>query len=418
MSDFEDSDEDFLANDDSPLDVYKKQLEKRKARRKENTQWLDFPSERSIKNLDTNIKKNSTFVKGKLAALKANQKSSLEAEFAKLNLMRYKAEAITTLTTSKYKDVDLDVAVFICELFFRRFEDFQDLLVDAWKGLFTKYKQVFVEHKKLEKKKGNEEYKNKIPENLDVTKLKQDLKFLSELTALGIIPDKSGLGMLNFMMKELTVENEGKQTEFLEIILHLCKTIGDDIFGLTPRDRKSDLILSDLLEAEKQKIFQDILTKYYTWLNKLIKDKHKEWARQEKKNLKVLTEVKGELSDKRKELTQGLKEDYESWLAKLTELANYMNLDPPVFQDVEKAEESTVGIEFVIEQVKNRGDLGVWEDEDQKAFYTSLRGLKEIIPGNLWQQSSNQHRDPNARRDGKKSKVTGFGFWVKVKTFF
>jgi len=133
--------------------------------------------------------------------------------------------------------------------------------------LFSKYRLVFQDHKKLEKKKTtNPEIVNKIPEGLEIPKLKQDLKFVSELTCLGLLPVKSGLGIINFIMKEITVENEGKQKEgFIDLILHLCKNIGDDIFGLVPEDKKSDMVRSDLIDEDKQKIFKDILSKYYAW---------------------------------------------------------------------------------------------------------------------------------------------------------
>merc|ERR1712142_310614 len=162
-----------------------------------------------------NIRKNSAFVKGKLEQLRESQRNALENEFKKLNLVRYKAEAISTLTTTKYKAIDLPLACFICELFHHRFQDFQDLLKDAWKSIFNKYKTVFSDHKKQERKKNMGHLVNKIPEGLDIPKLKLDIKFVAELTCLGILPEKNGLGMLMYILSQFTVENmiEGKQKD-------------------------------------------------------------------------------------------------------------------------------------------------------------------------------------------------------------
>lgn len=299
------------------------------------------------------------------------------------------------------------MAVFICELFHHRFTDFQDLLCDAWKGIFGKYREVLTLHKKLEKKRP--ENKDTIPADLDLAKIRLDIKFIAELTALSIIPGKSGLGLLHFILNQFMVENEGKQREFLPLILTILKSIADIIFGLIPKSKKDEMCKPNLIPEDKQKIFSDMLAKYYEWITSLLKEKHKELQRQERRNLRMLTEVKGEISDKRKEQTRELHNDYQFWLEKVTVLADYLGLDLPDFDEVEKAEESKVGIEIVIEKVKNAGDLGVWEDEDQKAFYTSIKGLKDIIPGVLWQQSSNIHRDPEKARKLAKKKKQGPG---------
>ena len=242
---------------------------------------------------------------------------------------------------------------------------------------------------------------------MDLAKIRLDIKFIAELTCLSILPGKTGLGLLHYILKEFMIENEGKQKEFLPLILTILKGISDTIFGLVPRSKREEMCNPNLIPEEKQKIFSDMLTKYYEWLVGLLKEKHKELQRQEKRNLRMLTEVKGEISDKRKEQTRELHNDYQFWLEKVTTLADYLSVDLPDFDEVEKAEESKVGIEIVIEKVKNAGDLGVWEDEDQKAFYTSIKGLKDIIPGNLWQQSSNIHRDPEKARKARNKKKGG-----------
>ena len=393
-------DEDWA--DDTPLESFKKSVELRLSRKKANESIKSWPDEKELKKLDTNIRKNSAFVKAKLETLRENQRKALETEFNKLNLVRYKQEAITTLTTTKYKQVDIELAVFICELFHHRFTDFQDMVCEAWKGIFGKYRELFNNHKRSEKKKPDN--KDTIPPDLDLSKIRLDIKFISELTCLSILPGKSGLGLLHYILGQFMVENEGKQKEFLPLVLTILKNIGDSIFGLVAKSKTDEICHSALIPVEKQTIFSDMLKKYYEWLVGLLKDKHKELQRQEKRNLRMLTEVKGEISDKRKEQTRSLHEDYQFWLEKLNTLADYLSVELPDFDAVEKAEESKVGIEIVIEKVKAAGDLGVWEDEDQKAFYTSIRGLKDTIPGILWQQSSNIHRDPEKARKSRKKK--------------
>ena len=119
-------DEDWA--DDTPLESFQKSVELRLSRKKANESIKSWPDEKELKKLDTNIRKNSAFVKAKLETLRENQRKALETEFNKLNLVRYKQEAITTLTTTKYKQVDIELAVFICELFHHRFTDFQDMV--------------------------------------------------------------------------------------------------------------------------------------------------------------------------------------------------------------------------------------------------------------------------------------------------
>merc|ERR1711976_216520 len=252
-------DEDWA--DDTPLELFKKSIKAKVDRKTKNETITSWPEEKELKKLDTNIRKNSAFVKAKLETLRENQRKALEAEFKKLNLVRYKQEAITTLTITKYKQVDIDLAVYICELFHHRFSDFQDLLCDAWKGIFGKYREIFTLHKKAEKKKPDN--KDNIPAELDLAKIRLDIKFISELTCLSILPGKSGLGLLHYILTQFMVENEGKQKEFLPLNLTILKNIGDPIFGLVPASKREEMCKSTLIPAEKQTIFSDMLKKYY-----------------------------------------------------------------------------------------------------------------------------------------------------------
>ena len=65
-----DSDEDW--GDESVLDIYKKQLKERLARKDRNRKVKSWPEEAALKKLDTNIRKNSAFVKAKLESLREN----------------------------------------------------------------------------------------------------------------------------------------------------------------------------------------------------------------------------------------------------------------------------------------------------------------------------------------------------------
>ena len=246
-----------------------------------------------------------------------------------------------------------------------------------------------------------------IPPELDIVKIKQDLKFIADLVCIRVLPINS-IGMIQFMLKQLVIENEGKQTEYLPLMLGILKSIGDDILGLYPEHRKNDMIQSDLVPRNTQEKLLDLVKAYHKWLVSLLKKKNQALLVQEKKNMRILNEVKGELSDKRKEVTAAMHADFAEWKDKIEQLSSLINLSVPSFDEVEKAEESNVGIELVTEHVKSRGDLGVWEDEDQKAFYTSMRSLKDILPSSLWQASSNIHRDTSKKKkktsDGKKFK--------------
>ncbi|XP_018602826.1 regulator of nonsense transcripts 2 isoform X2 [Scleropages formosus] len=352
------------------------------------------PEEAFFSRLDSSLKKNTAFVK-KLRTLTEQQRDSLSHDFASLNLSKYIAEAVGSVVEAKLKISDVGCAVHMCSLFHQRYADFAPLLLQAWKKHFEARKE------------------EKTP---NVSKLRTDLRFIAELTIVGIFTDKEGLSLIYEQLKNI-INTDREAHTHVSVVISFCKHCGDDIAGLVPRRvklaaEKLNLVFppSEIISAEKQQPFQNLLREYFTSLTKHLKKDHRELQNIERQNRRIL-HSKGELSEDRHKQYEEFATSYQKLLANTQSLADLLDENMPELpQDKTVQEEHGPGIDIFTPGKPGEYEMegGIWEDEDARNFYENLVDLKAFVPAILFKDNerNSQSRDKEEAKDPKDGKET------------
>ncbi|XP_043944246.1 regulator of nonsense transcripts 2 isoform X2 [Protopterus annectens] len=349
------------------------------------------PEENFFSRLDSSLKKNTAFVK-KLKTITEQQRDVLSSDFNSLNLSKYIAEAVTSIVEAKLKLSDVNCAVHLCSLFYQRYADFAPLFLQAWKKNF--------EARKEEK-------------NPNISKLRTDLRFIAELTVVGIFTDKEGLSLLYEQIKNIINVDRESHTH-VSVVISFCRHCGDDVAGLIPRKvklaaEKYNLSFppSEIISSEKQQPFQNLLREYFTSLTKHLKRDHRELQNTERQNRRIL-HSKGELSEDRHKQYEEFATSYQKLLANTQSLADLLDENmPDLPPDKATQEEHGTGIDIFTPGKPGEYDLdgGIWEDEDSHNFYENLIDLKAFVPAILFKdnEKGSQSKDP-AKEDCRESR--------------
>ncbi|CAJ1054615.1 Hypothetical predicted protein [Xyrichtys novacula] len=350
------------------------------------------PEEAFFSRLDSSLKKNTAFVK-KLRTLTEQQRDSLSNDFNSLNLSKYIGEAVSSVVEAKLKISDVGCAVHLCSLFHQRYTEFAPLLLQAWKKHFEARKE------------------DKAP---NVSKLRTDLRFIAELTIVGLFTDKEGLSLIYEQLKNIISTDRETHTH-VSVVISFCKHCGDDIAGLIPRKvklaaEKFGLTFppSEIISAEKQQPFQNLLREYFTSLTKHLKKDHRELQNTERQNRRIL-HSKGELSEDRHKQYEEFATSYQKLLANTQSLADLLDENMPELpQDKTVQEDHGPGIDIFTPGKPGEYDLegGIWEDEDARNFYENLVDLKAFVPAILFKdnEKSSQGKDKDDAKDGRDGK--------------
>ncbi|XP_043086697.1 regulator of nonsense transcripts 2 isoform X2 [Puntigrus tetrazona] len=344
------------------------------------------PEEAFFSRLDSSLKKNTAFVK-KLRTLTEQQRASLSQDFDSLNLSKYIGEAVSSMVEAKLKISDVGCAVHLCSLFHQRYADFAPLLLAAWKRHFEARKE------------------EKAP---NVSKLRTDLRFIAELTIVGLFTDKEGLSLIYEQLKNIIGADRETHTH-VSVIISFCKHCGDDIAGLVPRKVKNAMEKfglsfppSQIINAEKQQPFQNLLREYFTSLTKHLKKDHRELQNIERQNRRIL-HSKGELSEDRHKQYEEFATSYQKLLANTQTLADLLDENMPELpQDKTVQEEHGPGIDIFTPGKPGEYDLegGIWEDEDARNFYENLVDLKAFVPAILFKDNEKSGQTGKEGREG------------------
>lgn len=361
---------------------------KRKLRERNQEAAENRPDESFFSRLDSSLKKNTAFVK-KLKNLTESQKESLTKDFNGLNLNKYIGEAAAAITEAKLKMSDIACGVHICCLFFQRYSDFSNSLMENW--------QKYLLSKKDEK-------------ITNPSKYRVDLRFFAELLSVGLFNLGKGLNVLAGQLSFLTLGDKEEHNN-LTILTSFCKHCGDDYAGLLPRKirllaEKHGVVIprSTLLPPERQKGCRNLLGEYYQSLCKHLLMDHKELKNMERQNRRIL-QTKGELSAERKETFDTLLQTYQKLLANTAVFADLLDEDLPELPEDKIKRDDDTGFDIfnpeTSAEFQYTGDSTLFEDEDARSFYETLPDLKAFIPGICYKDS-----EQSGTKDGSKDDIT------------
>jgi len=170
--------------------------------------------------------------------------------------------------------------------------------------------------------------------NLNLAKMRIDIRFFGELVSSGIFTLKEGLPVLGNVLT-LIATNDKENHNHLNILLTFCRHCGDDYASLVSRKMQllaekynSDLPKSDFLLPDRQKGLRNLLKDYYKSLASHVVREHKTIKNQEKQNRKILIS-KGELSDKRKEKFEQSNIAFQKLWTSTQQMADLLDEDLP-----------------------------------------------------------------------------------------
>lgn len=168
------------------------------------------PSESYFSKLDSNLKKNTTFVK-KLKNFSASQLDSLLKDISGLNLTKYVSEVAAALVDAKLKMTDIGPAVKLCSTLHQIYADFSQHLFENWQKILV----------------------IKIGDKIaNPSKLRVDLRFYADLVNAGLFNNKTAFTLLGNVLT--TLINMDKEDHYnTSIILSFCKHCGEDYAGIT-----------------------------------------------------------------------------------------------------------------------------------------------------------------------------------------
>lgn len=166
------------------------------------------PSESYFSKLDSNLKKNTTFVK-KIKNFSSSQLDSYLKDMSGLNLSKYISEIAAAIVEAKLKMSDVAAVVKLCSTLHQTYADFSQHLFENWqKALSIKVGEKIV----------------------NPSKLRVDIRLYAELVSAGLFNNKTAFTLLGSVLT--TLINMDKEEHLnISIILSFCKHCGDDYAG-------------------------------------------------------------------------------------------------------------------------------------------------------------------------------------------
>ena len=321
------------------------------------------PTEDDLRKLDSNMKKNTAFVR-KVKTYTESQKTAILKDISALNLNKYIGEIATAITEAKLKMSDVQSLLEICSVLHRKYADFAPSLMENWK---------------------------KVLKQQNLSKLRVDVRFYCDLIAIGILNTKEALPILGGLLTSLTGNTEDLSN--IGIIQTFCRYCGEDFAGLVPRRFKEFTEHSGqfLLAPEKQKNVQSLLKDFYANICKKYLNDYKEMKNVEKTNYKILM-TKGEVFTERKKKLEELTAAFKKLQSQVEQLSDLLDEEMPQCVDEEenagpKMGENDEEMTEVTEEPSPDALGQLWEDEDTKSFYEILVDLQEIVPAILYKDS-------------------------------
>ncbi|XP_055682453.1 regulator of nonsense transcripts 2 [Lutzomyia longipalpis] len=333
------------------------------------------PTEEYFFKLDSNVKKNTAFVK-KLKQFTAAQLDSLLKDMSGLNLTKYISEICAAIVDAKLKTTDVTAMVMLCSKLHQLYQDFSQLFFEHWQKILSI--------------KGTDKLANP-------SKMRVDLRLFAELVSVGIFSNKSGLALLGNVLVSL-IQQDREEFANLSIILSFCKNCGEEYAGLVSK-RMSDLAekhkmtlpSSTFLLPDKQQNLRNLLRDYYTSLAVHLKERHKELQAMERSCQNALSS-KGEVSSARREKLEFMQSSFDKLLSSTQTLSDLLR--EPLPDLPKQTEEASGGIIFECTDPSADGQLDPWGDDETKSFYIDLPDLRLFLPNFAPKQPSVAPEEP------------------------
>ncbi|KAF9098346.1 hypothetical protein BGX23_006400 [Mortierella sp. AD031] len=424
-----------------------------------------YPS--ALRNLDSNIKKNTAFIKKCKTGLTADVSTQLLNDIKKLSLEKYISEIVAAILEGLLRcklSADVAAATEVISALHQRFPDtFTQLLTyHLAKALAPSPKLT---HQQLAQAGTTPEQREK-EESSRISRQRVLSRVATELWLVGVLRNvedgvatlgaegstgvatKAGSGTKDTAVGQLTgsskdakgVSADGKSMpNFIYTVLHdllagdrdhvnlpivltVLKIHGKDLTGIAPRkaktagDGKDTETKSSVAEdagsgapdayvsLTQQHLFKSLFLEYYKSLEAHLVRDHKDLKKVERKNETSLFS-RGELSEERQQQYEKQFKTFEKLSTSTQAVADALDVEMPVLKD---EKEDLIGIVESTEGAEEKGAASsVFEDEDNVVFYEQILDLRTLVP-KIFLETSKSKKDKKddgaeADKDGDKS---------------
>ncbi|KAF8941624.1 hypothetical protein BGZ58_003654 [Dissophora ornata] len=427
--------------------------------------WLEKPDPSALKNLDSNIKKNTAFIKKCKAGLTLDVSAQLLNDIKKLSLEKYISEIVAAILEGLLRcklSADVAAAVEVISALHQRFPDTFTLLFTFHmaKALAPSPKLT---HQQLAQAGTTPEQREK-EEASRVSRQRVLCRVATELWLVGVLrnvedgvatlssegttgvsskagqavkdnvagiltnPGKDSRGAVvdstksfpNFIYTTLHDLLAGDKDHInLPILLTVLKIHGKDLTGIVARKSKSTgdgkdseakaltvedgntAPLENIVAPAQQQLFKSMFVEYYRSLENHLIRDHKDLKKLERKNEASLFS-RGELSEERQQQFEKQFKAFEKMSTSTHTVADALDLDMPVLED---EKEDLIGIVESTGGSEEKGAASsVFEDEDNIAFYEQILDLRSLVP-KIFLESSKAKKDK--KDDGAEAERDG-----------
>ncbi|KAF9322104.1 hypothetical protein BG003_006949 [Podila horticola] len=418
----------------------------------------------ALKNLDSNIKKNTAFIKKCKTGLTADVSTQLLNDIKKLSLEKYISEIVSAILEGLLRcklSADVAAAIEVISALHQRFPDTFTLLFTYHlaKALAPAPKLT---HQQLAQAGSTPEQREKeevsrVSRQRVLSRVATDLWLagvlrniedgVSTLGADGssgvvtksaqaakdsvaglLVPIKDQKGAPdttnskttpNFIYSIFHELLAGDKDHFnLPIVLTVLKMHGKDLTGISPRKAKSgtdgkdgegkavaseepvDTTSENVVPVSQQVLFKTLFVDYYKSLETHLVRDHKELKKQERKNEASLFS-RGELSEERQQQFEKQFKAFEKLSNSTQSVADALDMDVPVLKD---EKEDLIGIVESTGGPEEKGATSsVFEDEDNVVFYEQILDLRTLVPKIFLETSKSKKKESGAESDKEKS---------------
>eukprot|EP00520_Triparma_pacifica_P015502 CAMPEP_0118632088 /NCGR_PEP_ID=MMETSP0785-20121206/252_1 /TAXON_ID=91992 /ORGANISM="Bolidomonas pacifica, Strain CCMP 1866" /LENGTH=348 /DNA_ID=CAMNT_0006522823 /DNA_START=160 /DNA_END=1202 /DNA_ORIENTATION=- len=319
-----------------------------------------FKSDKSVK---SDLKRSTAFVK----RLKASDKdlSSMVRDSRTLNLLRYTEEIVSGVVECRCKPNEIEQMGELVEALESCYEGFAKSVVDKCK-LILKGKDVLI---------------TSAPTPKEQARLRRlNIRLVVEMMSRGLVDESKFL--IKHVNKLCGVGVEGGTVEDVQQILGVSKQGGVDLIGTHTRTAKSSgvelpppelFVPDDSIGSAVMSAYAKVKVGLNTAHVRVVK-----MTRRAEKDRGLV----GKLSDEREEGLKKANTTYENLKKTVEALGEALGEDKIEMREVEDEvdEVKKTGLSVATKHDAGEGELGPWEDAEQKRFYEDVPEFLERIP--------------------------------------
>ncbi|PWN50734.1 ARM repeat-containing protein [Violaceomyces palustris] len=363
--------------------------------------------------LDSNLKKNTAFIKKVKQGLGHDSREQLLKELGTLNLDKYLEEIVQAVPEGLTKCItnkDCSAAVEVLSAFHARFGGlaFSGPLTHLLSSALSPSNRAVLQALPQDQRDRDEAAR--------VARQKGFLRISAELALVEVVGRSScpsGPEWLYQILRELVATD--KEHLNVPMILNLLKTMGTSLIERSDKEEAGDakksqslsqavesLTLKDavgealskvdaedgvLVPVELRQRFRKLLETYFTTLSRRIVKEHNRLQEQDKRNHEAYIRL-GEIFEDRQQSYEKMTRSFERVFELGKALSEHLSLPMPVLTDFTKSSGLGLGVNLDSKSAFSNDRLddelslnkSPFEDEDSKKFYQDLVDLKDMVP--------------------------------------